>query len=83
MRALPLILILALAGCAAPPEGPRLLSPGEIAQAAQGTTAVPDNRPLEARAAGLRARAAAIRRLSIPALDEGDLRDRAGELSRL
>lgn len=82
MRALPPILFLALAGCAAPPEGPRLLSPDEIAQAAQGTTAIPDTAPLEARAAGLRARAAAIRRLSVPALDEGDLRSRAGALSR-
>lgn len=75
------LLILALAACAAPPAGPRLLSPAEIAQATQGTTAAPDNAALQARAARLTARAAALRRTSIEAHEQALLRRRAAGLA--
>lgn len=53
---------LALTGCTTPPQGPDLLSRAEITAATQGTNAQPDNAPLQARAAGLSARADALRR---------------------
>jgi len=53
---------LVLAACSTPPQGPGLLSAAEIAQATQGTTAQPDNAPLQGRAAALSARADALRR---------------------
>lgn len=76
------ILTLALAACAAPPAGPRLLSPAEIAQATQGTTAAPDNAALQARAARLAARADALRRTSIGAHEQELLRRRAAGMNR-
>jgi hypothetical protein len=81
--ALPLLtLTLALAACAAPPAGPRLLSPAEIAQATQGTTAAPDNAALQGRAARLSARAAALRATSIEVHEQQLLRRRAAGLAR-
>lgn len=78
-----LALVLVLGACAAPPAGPRLLSPDEIAAATQGSTAAPDTAPLEARAARLRARAAALRRTSVDVHEQQRLRRRAEQLATL
>jgi hypothetical protein len=50
-----------LSACSAPPQGPSLLSPAQIALATQGTTARPDSAPLQGRASALSARADALR----------------------
>jgi hypothetical protein len=69
---LPALLLLALAACASPPEGPRLLTGAEIAAATQGSTARPDTAPLQARASGLSARAEALRRAVPPGVSDAE-----------
>lgn len=68
-RALPLLALLTVAACTAPPAGPPLLPPDRIAAATLGTTAVPDTGPLAARASRLAARAALLRRTTLDGFD--------------
>ena len=77
---LPFLLLPALAGCAVPPSGPRLLTAAEIAQASRGSEAGPDNAFLLARAARLSARAAELRRTSIDQHERRRMQERAARL---
>lgn len=79
--ALSLAALMALAACAAPPAGPRLLTQAEIAALSQGAQTPPDTAPMEARAAGLRARAAALRRSGGEDDDLRRMRQRASQIS--
>jgi len=72
-----------MAGCAPAPDGPRLLSPDEIAQAGQGSARQPDVSNLTARAARLSARAEVLRRTSIDQHEGRRLQDRAQRLAAL
>lgn len=81
--ALTLGLMVALAGCGAPLPAPRLLSQAEIAQASQGSGAMPDEAALLARAAGLSARAQRLRRTSIDQHEQRRTQERAQRLAAL
>jgi len=78
----PLAFLALLAACTAPPAGPPLLPPDQIALATQGTTAVPDIAPLQARAARLAARAADLRRTTLDGFEARRLSERARRLAQ-
>lgn len=77
-------LVALLAGCGAPPLDPgtpRLLSPAEIqAEVDRSQSATSVRGATEARGAGLRARAAALRRMPDPASADPELMRRARAL---
>jgi len=77
---LALVVALSLAGCAAPPDGPGLMTRAEI-EAARNTAPPPDTTDLQARASRLAARAAQLRRASIDSHDQELLRQRGQGLA--
>ena len=74
---------LVLAACGNRIDGPRLLSPAEIRQAAQDAGTPPSDAALLARAAGLSARAERLRRSSIDQHERRRLEERARRLAAL